>query len=271
MDRRLLFPAIAASAWAQQPSQPSTEALRDRVQQYYQMMVDKKYRQAEALVADESKEDYYAGKKPDIKNFEIMSIDLQGDMVAKVTIKAKLLMLMPGAGAQVFDFPTPTYWKTEKGVWCWYVPAETKGLTPFGKMQPNSAAGTGTGMDMKGAAPGGIDNPDIGALINQIKLDQTSVSLSAQEPSRTVTITNGLPGPLDVSLDPHSLTSKLFQVELTPSHLEAGAKGVITIRRRPEPKLSGDAKPQPASKQKDVIIVTTEPLHRTFNIQVESN
>ncbi len=272
MDRRLLFPVIAITAWAQQqPAQPAAEALRDRVRQYYQLMVEKKYRQAEAMVAEESKDDYYAGQKPEIKAFEITMLDLQTETTAKVTIRIKVLVLMPGAGAQIFDVPSATYWKLENGAWNWYIPAETKGLTPFGKMQPNSAAGTGTGMDMKGAAPGGIDNPDIGALINQIKLDQTSVSLSAQEPSRTVTITNGLPGPLDVSLDPHSLTSKLFQVELTPSHLEAGAKGVITIRRRPEPRLSGDAKPQPAGKQKDVIIVTTEPLHRTFNIQVESN
>ena len=81
MDRRLLFPAIAATAWAQQPSQPSTEALRDRVQQYYQMMVDKKYRQAEAMVAMESKEDYYNGKK--IKHYKVCRLKVFFDQLAQ--------------------------------------------------------------------------------------------------------------------------------------------------------------------------------------------
>jgi hypothetical protein len=256
MDRRLLFPAIAATAWAQQPSQPATEALRDRVQQYYQMMVDKKFRQAEALVAEESKEDYYAGKKPDIKNFEIMSIDLQADMVAKVTIKAKLLMLMPGAGAQVFDFPTPTYWKIEKGVWCWYVPAETKAATPFGKMVNDQSRGAG--MDMKGAAPGTLDNPDVGSLLNKIGIDRVSVVLSEKEPVQLITITNGLPGPLDLIVDAHVKTIKNIVVDVTPLHLEGGAKAVITVRR------------QSAGKVADYVAITAQPFRRVFNIQVVS-
>src|SRR4051812_48984270 len=122
MDRRFLFPALAATAWAQQapqPAQAATEALRDRVQQYYQLMEDKKYRQAEGMVAEESKEDYYVGRKPDLKGFEVMSLDLTDEHTAKVTVRAKIMMLMPGAGAQIFDMPSPTYWKIEQGVWCW--------------------------------------------------------------------------------------------------------------------------------------------------------
>lgn len=257
MDRRFLFPAIAATAWAQQqPAQPAAEALRDRVKQYYQLMVEKKYRQAEAMVAEDSRDEYYNGKKPDLRAFDILSLDLQSATTAKATIRAKVLVLMPGAGAQLFDIPSPTYWKLENGVWCWYIPEETKAATPFGKMQNDTTSGAG--MDMKGAAPGGIDNPDVGSLLNKITIDRISVVLSAKEPQQVVTIANGLPGPLDLTLDPHARSIKGIMIEVRPAHLEAGEKATVTIRRTAEGKVL------------DVVPVTAEPFHRVFNIQVRS-
>ena len=47
MDIRLLFPAVAATAWAQQTSPAAAkaeQALRERVQRFYQLQQDKKYR-----------------------------------------------------------------------------------------------------------------------------------------------------------------------------------------------------------------------------------
>ncbi|HXJ43262.1 MAG TPA: hypothetical protein VNH18_28535 [Bryobacteraceae bacterium] len=260
MDRRLLFPALAASAWAQQapqPAQPAVEALRDRVQQYYQLMVDKKYRQAEAMVAEDSKEDYYNSKKPDLKGFGIMSLDLTSEKTAKVTIRAKVLLLMPGAGAQIFDMPTPTYWKVENGSWSWYIPDEVRTATPFGKMQNNPSFGAG--MDMKGAAPGGVENPDVGALVNKITIDRISIALSAKEPEQAITITNGLPGPINLSIDPHVKTIKGINVIADKLHLEAGEKSTLKIRRVGQEKVL------------DFVPVTAEPFHRVFNIQVRAD
>ena len=259
MDRRFIFPALAATAWAQQapqPAQPAVEALRDRVQKYYQMMVDKQYRQAEAMVAEQSKEDYYNGRKPDIKAFDIMSIDLRDQATARVIIKAKLMMLMPGAGAQMFDMPTPTDWKLENGAWCWYIPEEVKSATPFGKMQNNPSFGAG--MDMKGAAPGGIDHPDVFALVNKITIDRISVGLTTKEPEQVVTISNGLPGPVDLTIDPHVKTISGIRVVAQELHLEAGGKASIRIVR------TGDG------KVRDIVSISVEPFHRVFNIQVLS-
>ncbi|MDE3197914.1 MAG: hypothetical protein KGN84_16315, partial [Acidobacteriota bacterium] len=101
MDRRLLFPAVAATAWAQQASPAAAEAekaLRDRVQQFYQLQVDKKYRQAEAIVADDTKDLYYEMGKPDIIAFSLGTVELlDGGMKANVLVKAKLRLLMAGA------------------------------------------------------------------------------------------------------------------------------------------------------------------------------
>jgi len=260
MDRRLLFPAIAATAWAQQqpaPEAASIEALRDRVQQYYQMMVDKKYRQAEAMVADDSKEDYYNGRKPDIKSFDIMNIDLVNPTTAKVTIRAKVLMLMPGTGAQIFDMPTPTNWKIDNGAWSWYVPEEVKSATPFGKMLNNPTLGSG--IDMKGAAPGTLENPDVGSLVNKIGIDRISIMLATVNTEQVATITNGLPGPVDVVLDPHVKAIKGISVDVSPTHLEAGGKATVKIRRTGSEKVF------------DIVSVSVEPFHRRFDIQVRAD
>src|ERR1700733_2047389 len=121
MDRRLLFPALAVSAWAQQPSpaQATAEkALRARVNQFYQLMLDKKYRVAEEMVASESKDDYYDGTKPDIKGFSIEKVELSDrNTRATVIVKWKLQTLFPGAGVMTFEFPATTWWKIENGKW----------------------------------------------------------------------------------------------------------------------------------------------------------
>ena len=73
MDRRwIIFPTIAVTSAAQTPATPASEkALRARVSEFFQLQVDKKFRQAEALVATESRDDYYDSSKPKMESFKI--------------------------------------------------------------------------------------------------------------------------------------------------------------------------------------------------------
>ena len=52
----------------------------------------------------------------------------------------------------------------ENGEWRWYISEEAKSATPFGNMKMGERTGV---LDGKGAAPGGISNPDLGALEGQ--------------------------------------------------------------------------------------------------------
>jgi hypothetical protein len=256
MDRRLLFPAAAATVWAQQVSPAAAEAekaLRDRVQQYYQLQVEKKFRQAEAMVAEDSKEDYYNGKKPNIRGFSIDRVEFQDNgTTATVTIKAKVLVLMPGAGAQVFEMPSPTHWKLENGLWCWYIPPEAKVTTPFGKLQIAEGS-AGQTPDPKGKAP------DLAALVGQVSINRTSVDFGAGRDEQSVTITNGLPGPLDLRVDPHAEQIRGLSVAIDKTHLESGEKATLHFR------MTGNA------KIADVVEVTAFPINRAFDIQVKGN
>jgi hypothetical protein len=256
MDRRLLFPAVAITAWAQQTSPQAAEAekaLRDRVQKFYQLQQDKKYREAEAMVAEDTKDLYYNGKKPDIRGFSIDKVELtDGNTKAKVTIRVKVLVLMYGAGAQIFDMPTPITWKLENGEWRWYVSEEARTMTPFGKMNLGDKGAT----DTKGEAPGGIEHPDLNALLNQLSIDRTSIELTADAASQTATITNGLPGPLDLVVDPHVKAIKGLKVKVDKLHLDAGEKAFVNFQREGLVPIS------------DVVDITAAPLNKVFSIVV---
>jgi hypothetical protein len=259
MLRCFLIPVFATAVWAQQTA-PATEAenaLRERVKQFYQLQVDKKYRQAEAFIADDTKDDYYVARKPDLKGFSVEKIELLKDGAqAKVLIKAKVVVLMPGAGAQIFDMPTPTYWKLENNEWRWYIPAEMKTATPFGKMKTGES-GPDT-LSMKGAAPGGISNPNLGALQGSIKADKSEVTLSAETPDSAVTISNELPGPVDLRIDPHVQIIQGLEFKLDKTHLEQGEKTTAHFHLTGRQKIA------------DVVEITAMPLNRPLDITVKT-
>ncbi len=255
MNRRLFFyPAVAGVVWAQQAApadQEAKKALEARAQKFYQQMVEKKFRQAEALVAEESQEDYYAGNKPDIKGFEIMRSDIMpGGQKASVTIKARVLVLMIGSGAQVFDLPTPTYWKLENGEWMWYVPEEIKHATPFGAFKNSVKPGDFTTPDDKGRAPA------LGTMVGQVTIDKTEVTLSAKQLSQTVVIENKLPGPVDLRVDPHANAISGLTVKVSKLRLEAGEKATLQIEWNGKDAVS------------DTVEVVAFPINRPFDIRV---
>lgn len=255
-DRRFLFPVVAATAWAQQPAPAVDEAeaaLRARVEQFYQLQVDKKFRQAEALVAEESKDDYYNRPKPDIKGFSIQEIHLSDNNTrARVTLKGKLVIkIAPQLGPQAFEMLMTASWKMENGQWCWFLDPEVISQTPFGKIkiQPNNAP-----TDPADRPPVKID---VATLMNQVTLDSTSVILSASNPIQTITVSNNLPGEVNLELKNPQLEGVSIEVER--STLKAGEKSAIRFRRTSEAKSSG------------LVRIVASPLNKVFDIRVRSD
>jgi hypothetical protein len=255
MDRRFLFPVAAVTAWAQQPSPAAAEAeaaLRARVGQFYKLQVDKKFRQAEAMIADDSKDDYYNRAKQNINGVSIQQIELlDNNTRAKVTVKAKVTLRAALIGAQEFELPLLTSWKVEDGQWVWYVDRETAGPTPFGKVNltPADAA--------KGTPPPPPAAMDVKTLKSQVTLDRSFVTLDASHREQTLTFTNHLPGPITLELTKPQLAD--VSVELEKSEVKGGETSEIRFR------LTGPA------KSSGVVSVLASPLNKTFEIQVQSN
>ena len=115
-------------------------ALRSRVQEFYQLQVDKKFRQADEYVATDTKDFYFDTKKPDIQAFKIVGIQYAPDFhSAEVRLTTHTHVPIPGA----FDNPMETVlisdWKIDGGKWCWYVDREKLLNTPFGRVNPAGA------------------------------------------------------------------------------------------------------------------------------------
>jgi hypothetical protein len=224
IDRRFLFPVAAVTAWAQQPAAAEAEAaLRARAEQFFQLQVDKKFRQAESFVAEDTKDDYYNGNKFNIKSFTVQKTELLDDNTrARVTIKAKVTRIMAGFPPMDFESTTTTRWKLENGLWVWYVDHAAAAESPFGALQAGKVTGTPSPLNMAGVAH------DLAALRASVKIDRNSVELTPDGPVQTVAVSNELPGGIDLELRPDRMTG--LSVQLGKKHLEAGEKTTIYFR-----------------------------------------
>jgi hypothetical protein len=221
---------MAVTALAQQTAPAAADAekaLRARAEQFYQLEVDGKFRQAEALVAEDSKDYYFNNGKPRIRSFQIGKIEFQDDGTrAVVTLIAKVIMTAPGLSAAEVPVTARHTWKFENGDWSWYIDQKAEIDTPFGKMRP-------AGADANGS-PAGL--PDFTKPLGMVSIDRTSVDLS--NGTGKVTITNHLPGSISLRIGNHP---QGLIVEVDKSQLAQGENAVISFRAAEGAKPSGEA------------------------------
>jgi len=258
MDRRLVFtaivPALVAVAWAQQPAVPTPEseaALRARAQQFYQLELEKKFRQAEAFVAEDTKDYYFNNGKPDIKNFRIDQIEFSPDGTkAKLIVNITSMMAAPAMGAMEFSASVPMTWKLDNGEWCWYKVAETEIDTPFGKWKVGDG-GSGSPPPM----PAGM--PDPSKLKTAVSIDRTSIDLTAgSQKVETVTITNHLPAPIDLVPGPDGPKGLIMAID--KKKLAPEEKAVISFSTSGTEKPIGTVRISAGPVQDFVIQIRTK-------------
>src|ERR1700739_743903 len=97
------------------------DALRARIKQFYDYHVAGKYRQAEQLISEESKDDFYVLSKPELHGYKIGNIDYSNNFSkAKVVIIGAMPVLLQWAGGKIMDMPFASFWRIENGQWFWY-------------------------------------------------------------------------------------------------------------------------------------------------------
>jgi len=226
MFRLTILALLAGVSFAQNADDPFNrppaevdQALRARIAEFYQYHVDKEFRKAEALVAEDTKEFYYSHNKPGYLSFQIVRIDYSDNFTrAKAVVNCEQYVMFPGFADRPIKAPIPSTWKVVDGKWYWYVDPEALRMTPFGKMTP-------------GAGPASVPIP---AMISQntdfvmklVKTDKDSVSLRPGQ-SEAVTIMNGAPGNMTVTI-----LGSVPGVEATLDHasLKIGDKAVLTLK-----------------------------------------
>jgi hypothetical protein len=254
--------AAAGGALAQSPADlfykapPAVDqALRERINQFYQLHVDGKFRQAEALVAEESKDFFYSSNKPKYLKFEIRKIEYSENFTnAKATMVCDMFVMMPGFQNKPVAVPHPSYWKLVDGQWYWYVDPDSLNRTPFGVMKGGDAS-----QAAPAAAPSLGSGPSVDNLMSQVAADKQSVILKREKgAAEEVRIVNKMPGSVRLGIAGHLPPG--IEAAIDPSDLKAGETAVVTIR-------VADAA---ALEQQAAVNVMVEPINKLISIRVSA-
>ena len=203
------------------------EALRARITKFFQLHVDGKFRQAEALVADDTKDFFYSANKPKYLGFEIKSIVYSDNFTkAKAVVVAQMVVMAPGFLDKPVPVPLPSRWKVENGDWYWYIDQDELNMTPFGKMKAGSGNGAPSNLP---AIPG----PEEAArLLNGVKPDREEVELNGKQAgSAEFVIANTMSGHVNLALD--EINFQGFTATLDHTDLAAGEKAHVRVDWKP--------------------------------------
>ncbi len=232
-------------------------ALRARITKFYQNQIDGKPRLAEPLVAEESKDVFYAMNKPRFLAFSIERIDYSENFTrAKASVMVKMYVPLAFLSKEPMSLEIPSLWKVENGEWCWYVDPEVLKTTPFGKM--NSGAGEANGPGA-GSAPDQKRGPTVEELWQKVKADKPYVIVrSGMVSDEQVSILNQMPGPVTIQVRFPAVAG----LEVVADHQEIPANGKATIKFHFEPG-AGKVPAQPV-----VGHVAVEPIHLSIPLRV---
>ena len=214
------------------------QALRVRVNKFYQAYADGKPRSAMPLVAEDTQDLWFDTDKPKYKSFELLKIAYSEDFrKADVTVVIEE-EIKNRTGEFLTKIPMTTTWRIDDGQWVYYVDMKVRGTkaTPFGLMK----AGPGEVGERSGVSR----LADRTQLLAAVKIDKSEVRLGA---SGEVVITNSLPGAVHLTLEvdkfeglsatldqaevPSNGTSKvLFEYSGSPEGRKAPLQARIIVR-----------------------------------------
>ena len=218
----------AVTPLAEKPPAEVDQALRARVNEFYTMMKNKDYRKAEGWIADDTKDYYYAGPKPDIRSFELLSVEFSDLAHAKALVRCTMPLVVAGFPPGEITVKVPTLWKIEDGDWRLYEDP-VKIANPSGLQEKIQDAVT---KAAEGPPQMPKDMPtDPGFALNKVHPDKAELQL-APDTTETVTISNSSPGPVSLEL---GAPLKGVEAKLDRSELPKGETAVLTLTAGKEP------------------------------------
>jgi hypothetical protein len=244
------------------------KALKARVATFYQLFVDGKFRQAEALVAEDSKDVFFAAEKKKYKSCDQGSIAYSDNFTkAKAVVSCDTNYFAMGRQIEV-KLPITSLWKLQEGEWFWYVipPSQlTEYNTPFGPAKrPQEEAGDTP------PAPAPMVRPMISPeqLMKAVQADRDSLDFnSAKSSQQEVHLKNTLPG--NVTL---TASTGIAGVSVKPSKAEipSGAELTFVIAFDPQDPAIGcpTCLSHPQDRKAGEVIMRVEQTGQLLPIQV---
>jgi len=246
---------LSAQLAQQKPSPEVDQALRARITQFHQAYVDGKFRVAEQLVAEDSRDFFFEIEKQRYEAFGPPEITYSDNGTkARVMVVVTMEVRNARMGKITVRPPVTSFWKLENGQWYWYHLQEKVFDTPFGKAvirdekEPDDA--------QKKLASFKRVSPS--ELLNQVRVSATVVNLSSFEPaSGEVKVSNNLPGQvtLDIQFPP------MEGLTITPDKkvLKSGETATVSFQSKPV---------NSTPKGTIIVNIVVQPLNQTFPITV---
>lgn len=259
---RAALALLPVLAFAQTPPPEVEQALRARVTEFFQYHVDGNFRKAYDLVAEDTKDYYFAAQKFQFKSFRIDGVKFSDNFTkAEVTVTGER-MWQPRADFPPTMMTTPmmTRWKIENGKWVWSYNPDSEWLTPMGPSDRKAISAPAPSVVPK------LDPGQIGAaarnILQQSSIDKNQVTLATDKPSSDqVVFHNGQPGPVKVILQ--ALPSIAgFSAAFDKSDLNANENAMLKLHYEP-----GDKQTAPPAEVDLRFFV--EPLSRPFGVKVK--
>jgi hypothetical protein len=224
---------------ADKPPAGVDQALLKRVNELFTMFMKQDYRKAESWIAEDTKDYYYGGSKPEIRKFEVMSVEFSDHFThAKAIVRVTEPVVIAGFPPGDMTVNLPTLWKLENGDWCFYEDPDKIGNPSGLRTKVQAAVDTAAAA---GAAAGGAVPPPQAMLANlpqdpsftlgRLQVDKPNIKLAPGAEER-ITISNGLPGPVSLEL---GAPLPGIEAKLDRADVARGEKATLTLKAGKEP------------------------------------
>lgn len=255
---------FAAIAFSQSAPPVVDQALRARVNEFFGYHVTGEFRKAYDLVADDTKDYYFAVQKNTFISFKIVDVKYSDDWT-RATVRVdgtRKIRIRPEFPETTIVQPMPTTWKIENGKWVWYVDKSTILPTPMSNGPHPTPAPSQPDADGSPKLP---DLSDKGLqnmaqeILKQSNVNKPNVVLEwSRECSETITFHNGQQGYVKAFIDPGT-TIEGFSAKIDKENVAANQDATVTVHWTP-----GKAQPPQAL----VVKVIVQPTDQVFPIVV---
>ncbi len=214
---------------------PIDEALRARVDQFYQAFVAGKYKDAYLLVDDESQNAFLEGDKQQYKGCETLKIRYSDNFTKAVVVESCKGEWKWHGAVLPRSFPITSSWKIEDGKWCWSYVKPTQMAFPFSPtgfvpLPPAETAEKPTENKDRPAIPADLRGA-AHSILAKVSLDKQTVRLRPVESSRDlIHVRNEMPGAITLTLDQFSMPG--LKISLGKTQLQAHEETTIVFEWR---------------------------------------
>ncbi|MBM3734428.1 MAG: hypothetical protein FJW39_01460 [Acidobacteria bacterium] len=254
--------AVAAVSWGQEgfgslftkAPKHIDDALRERVNFFYERQMAGKSRQADAAVHEDSKDLFFEAPKLQMRSFKIVSINYEENYQrAKVVIDMDTDFHFVGFGTMKVNRPAGSTWKFDQGQWWWFVENSSSKDSPWGLLSPGPGQAQADFNKYISSNEMTVDK-----LRSKVKVDKDKIELpSDRDAAAEVIITNDFDGPVTVSMQADDFGGVVINLE--GSRIERGQTAKLTVTSRPV---------GPAKKPDLRVLLIVEPIGKHIPILV---